>query len=88
MRPSIARRPSIFFRLSVGKWRRFERIGYPEAIWLHESHARHALTTETPSEFALHQRVLTHMAVIEECVRRVYRQSGSRNSIAVMMDLG
>jgi hypothetical protein len=68
--------------------RRFERIGYPEAIWLHESHARHALTTETPSEFALHQRVLTHMAVIEECVRRVYRQSGSRNSIAVMMDLG
>lgn len=50
--------------------RRFERIGFPEAIWLHEFHAQRALTTETPSEFALGQRVRAHVAVIEECVRR------------------
>ena len=51
--------------------RRFERLGFPEAIWLHELHARRALTIETPSEFALNQRVHAHVAVIEECVRRV-----------------
>lgn len=49
----------------------FERIGFPEAIWLHEFHARRALTTETPSEFALERRVRAHVAVIEACVRRV-----------------
>ena len=49
---------------------RFERLGYPEAIWLHEQHARRALTVETPSEFALMQRVNAHVAVLEECVRR------------------
>lgn len=51
--------------------RRFERMGFPEAIWLHECHAQRAITTETPSEFALDQRVRAHVAVIEECVRRV-----------------
>lgn len=51
--------------------RRFERMGFPEAIWLHDCHARRSLTIETPSEFALYQRVLTHVVVIEECVRRV-----------------
>ncbi len=51
--------------------RRFERLGYPEAIWLHGEHARHALTIETPSEFALDQRVRAQVAVIENCVRRV-----------------
>ncbi len=56
--------------------RRFQRalflkMGYPEAIWLHEFHARRSLTIETPSEFALEQRVRAHCAVIEECVRRV-----------------
>ena len=56
--------------------RRFQRalflkMGYPEAIWLHEFHARRSLTAESPSEFALEQRVRAHCAVIEECVRRV-----------------
>ena len=50
---------------------RFERLGYPEAIWLHEEHARRALTIESPSEFALGQRVKAHVAVLDECVRRV-----------------
>jgi protein MpaA len=50
---------------------RFNRMGYPEAIYLHLHHAEHALTIETPSEFALEQRVAAHVAVIEECMRRV-----------------
>jgi predicted deacylase len=50
---------------------RFERIGFPEAIWLHQEHARRAFTVETPSEFALESRVRAHVAVLEECVRRV-----------------
>ncbi len=49
----------------------FERIGFPEAIWLHDEHAHRALTIEAPSEFALDLRVRAHIAVIEECVRRV-----------------
>lgn len=51
----------------------FQRIGYPEAIWLHEFHAERALTTETPSEFGLEQRVRAHVAVLEACVQRVVR---------------
>ena len=47
----------------------FLKMGYPEAIWLHECHARRALTVESPSEFALERRVRAHCAVIEECVR-------------------
>jgi len=50
---------------------RFERMGFPEAIWLHMEKARRALTVETPSEFAIEQRVKAHVAVLEECVRRV-----------------
>jgi len=51
---------------------RFERLGFPEAIWLHEHHARRALTIESPSEFALEQRVNAHVAVLDECVRRLF----------------
>ena len=47
----------------------FLKMGYPEAIWLHECHARRSLTVESPSEFALERRVRAHCAVIEECVR-------------------
>ena len=50
---------------------RFARLGYPEAIWLHEFHARRALTVESPSEFALDRRVRAHVAVLEECMRRL-----------------
>ena len=51
----------------------FLKMGYPEAIWLHELHARRSLTVESPSEFALEQRVRVHGAVIEECVRLALR---------------
>ena len=47
----------------------FLKMGYPEAIWLHEGHARRSLTVESPSEFALERRVRAHCGVIEECVR-------------------
>lgn len=50
--------------------KRFGKIGYPESVWLHLHHACRALTIETPSEFALEQRVRAHLAIIEECVRR------------------
>ena len=58
--------------------RRFQRavflkMGYPEAIWLHEFHARRALTVESPSEFALEQRVRAHCAALEECLRLAVR---------------
>ena len=45
--------------------RRFEVIGYPEAIWLHRFHAQRCFTVESPSEFALEARVAAHVAVIE-----------------------
>lgn len=44
---------------------RFERIGYPEAVWLHLHHAERTFTIETPSEFALEQRAAAHRAVLE-----------------------
>ncbi len=50
--------------------RRFAKIGYPEAIWLHLEHAERTFTVETPSEFALEQRVAAHVAMIEEVVAR------------------
>ncbi|MEO8352959.1 MAG: M14 family metallocarboxypeptidase [Chthoniobacteraceae bacterium] len=49
----------------------FERIGHPEAIYLHQHHSVHALTLETPSEFALERRVAAHVRAIEECFRRL-----------------
>ena len=50
--------------------KRFARIGFPEAIWLHLEHSERTFTVETPSEFALERRVAAHIAVIEEVVRR------------------
>lgn len=55
--------------------KRFEAMGYPEAIYLHDRHARRSLTFETPSEFALPQRVAAHVALIEECVKRAGRSA-------------
>jgi len=49
--------------------KRFARMGYPEAIWFHLKHAARSLTIETPSEFALEQRVAAQVAVIEEAIR-------------------
>jgi protein MpaA len=51
--------------------KRFAKIGCPEAIWLHEFHARRTFTVEAPSEFALDQRVRAHVEVLEECLRLV-----------------
>jgi murein peptide amidase A len=50
--------------------RRFLEIGYPEAVWLHLYNSDRTFTIETPSEFALAQRVAAHVAVLRECVRR------------------
>jgi len=49
----------------------FEKIGYPEAIWLHLHHSEYTFTFETPSEAALDLRVKAHMAVVDECLRTV-----------------
>lgn len=38
----------------------------PEAILLHQKHARHTITLETPSEFHLDDRVGVHRAAIDE----------------------
>ncbi len=51
--------------------KRFNRIGYPEAIWLHQKHSARTFTVETPSEFALEHRVAAQVAMLEEMVRRV-----------------
>jgi len=42
----------------------------PEAIYLHHHHAERTFTFETPSEFALEQRVRVQAALINECLRR------------------
>jgi len=57
------------FRRSRLDMKRMGRMGHPEAIWLHLHHAERALTIETPSEFALEQRVRAQVAVIDEGVR-------------------
>jgi hypothetical protein len=57
--------------------KRFDSIGYPEAIWLHEFHSRRTFTVEAPSEFGLEQRIRAHAAVLDECMRLLgYLKSG------------
>ncbi len=51
-------------------FKRFAKIGYPEAIWLHLEHSARTFTVETPSEFAMEARVDAQVAMIEETVRR------------------
>ena len=53
--------------------KKFEAMGYPEAIWLHLFHSQNTFTFETPSEAALDIRVRAHMAVLDECARRTGR---------------
>jgi hypothetical protein len=50
---------------------RFRKLGFPESVYLHIHHAQRSFTIETPSEFALEQRVAAHIAIIEECLRRI-----------------
>ena len=52
--------------------KRFQRIGFPEAIYLHLHHAERTFTVETPSEFALDQRVRAQVAMIEEFLREAF----------------
>lgn len=44
--------------------------GLPEAVYLHRHHTRHAITFETPSEYALDQRVGAHVALIEAALQQ------------------
>ncbi len=65
---SIAKDGLIRRRISRKK---FETMGYPEAIWLHLFHSQNTFTFETPSEASLELRVRAHMAVLDECARRI-----------------
>lgn len=47
----------------------FADIGFPEAIYFHLEKSERTFTIETPSEFALDQRVAAHVAVIDACVK-------------------
>jgi len=49
----------------------FEQIGLPEAVYLHLQGCPRVFTIETPSEYGLDRRVRAHVAVLEECLRRV-----------------
>jgi hypothetical protein len=50
---------------------RYTRLGFPEALWLYFGHTDRALTIETPSEFALEDRVAAQVAMLNEIVCRV-----------------
>ncbi len=52
--------------------KRFEKLGYPEPIWLYFGHTDHSFTIETPSEVALERRVAAHVAALQEITRRVF----------------
>ena len=47
----------------------------PEAVYLHLHHAERTFTFETPSEFALEDRVRVQVALIDECVRRMLEEA-------------
>lgn len=49
----------------------FEQIGLPEAVHLHLRGCQRVYTIETPSEYGLDRRVRAHVAVIEECLRKI-----------------
>ena len=48
--------------------KKFEKIGHPEAVWLHLSGCRRSVTFETPSEMALELRIRAQMAAIGRIV--------------------
>lgn len=43
----------------------FSTIGFPEAVWLHLHHSAHTFTIESPSEFALWDRVGAHRRALD-----------------------
>ena len=63
LKPGIVRR-----RISAKK---FATFGFPEAVYFHLHHSDRTFTIETPSEFALDQRVAAQIAVVEECAKRL-----------------
>jgi hypothetical protein len=52
----------------------FKDVGLPEAVYLHLQGCPRVFTIETPSEYGLDRRIRAHVAVIEECLRRVDRE--------------
>lgn len=48
--------------------KRFEKLGHPEAVWLHLNGCHRSVTFETPSEAALDARIAAHAAAIERMV--------------------
>ena len=48
----------------------------PEAVYLHLHHSERTFTFETPSEFALEQRVRVQMMLIDACIRRTFESAG------------
>jgi len=63
LKPGIVRR-----KINLKK---FATFGIPEALHLHTYHSERTFTIETPSEFALDQRVAAHIAVLDECLNLV-----------------
>ena len=57
--------------------RRFAQIGYPEALWLHMHHSQRTFTIETPSEFALDQRIRAQVAIIDAAVSMAVNESAN-----------
>lgn len=55
---------------------RFEKIGYPEALWLHMERSDRSFTLETPSEFPLAQRAAVHRATVDRCVSLLTGKKG------------
>jgi len=53
----------------------FDKIGFPEALFLYLRGCPRVFTIETPSEYALDRRVRAQVAVIEECIRRTLNPS-------------
>jgi protein MpaA len=64
------------------KLRTFKKIGLPEAVYLHLHHVERVFTIETPSEFALDDRVRAHLAILDECVQRIVKIPTSNEAIS------
>jgi protein MpaA len=56
--------------------KRFEKMGHPEAVWLHLRGCSRSITFETPSEAALEARIAAQTAALERMVELSLR-SGS-----------
>lgn len=57
--------------------KRFEKIGHPEAVWLHLRGCGRSITFETPSEVSLESRAAAHVAALDRLVH-LWTASGGR----------